>query len=53
MIKRELRMHFIAYNLIRCLMQKAALTHDVDLRRVSFKGALEDGRNGSRCWFSV
>jgi hypothetical protein len=41
MIERELRMHFIAYNLIRCLMQKAALTHEVDLRRVSFKGALD------------
>jgi len=41
MIERELRMHFIACNLIRCLMQKAALTHDVDLRRVSFKGALD------------
>lgn len=41
MIERELRMHFIAYNLIRCLMQKAALTHDVDLGRVSFKGALD------------
>lgn len=37
-------MHFIAYNLIRCLMQKAALTHDVDLRRVSFKGALDSLR---------
>jgi IS4 transposase len=33
MIERELRMHFIAYNLIRCVMQKAALTHDVDLAR--------------------
>ena len=41
MIERELRMHFIAYNLIRCLMQKAALTHDVDLRRISFKGCLD------------
>lgn len=41
MIERELRMHFIAYNLIRCLMQTAALTHDLDLRRVSFKGALD------------
>lgn len=45
MIERELRMHFIAYNLIRCLMQKAALTHDVDLRRVSFKGALDTLRH--------
>jgi len=41
MIERELRRHFIAYNLIRCLMQKAALAHDVDLRRVSCKGALD------------
>lgn len=41
MVERELRMHFIAYNLVRCLMQKAALTHDVDLARLSFKGALD------------
>lgn len=41
MIERELRMHFIAFNLVRCVMQKAALTHDVDLNRVSFKGALD------------
>jgi len=41
MIEREMRMHFIAYNLVRCLMQKAALTHDVDLGRLSFKGALD------------
>lgn len=41
MIEREVRMHLIAYNLVRCLMQKAALTHAVDLGRVSFKGALD------------
>lgn len=41
MIEREVRMHFIAYNLVRCLMQKAALTHDVELARVSFKGSLD------------
>jgi hypothetical protein len=41
MIERELRMHFIAYNLIRCVMQTAALTHDVDLCRISFKGCLD------------
>lgn len=41
MIEREIRMQFIAYNLIRCLMQKAALTHNVDLRRASFKGSLD------------
>lgn len=41
MIERELRMHFIAYNLIRSLMQKASLTHAVDLARLSFKGSLD------------
>jgi len=44
MIERELKMHFIAYNLIRCVMQKAALTHDVDLNRLSFKGCLDTVR---------
>lgn len=44
MIERELRMHFIAYNLIRCVMQKAALTHDVDLKRLSFKGCMDTVR---------
>jgi hypothetical protein len=44
MIERELRMHFIAYNLIRCIMQKAALTYEVDLCRVSFKGCLDTVR---------
>lgn len=44
MIERELRMHFIAYNLIRCVMQKAALTHNVDLKRLSFKGCLDTVR---------
>jgi hypothetical protein len=44
MIERELRMHWIAYNLVRCVMQKAALTHDVDLGRVSFKGTLDTVR---------
>jgi hypothetical protein len=34
-------MHFIAYNLVRSVMQKAALTHDVNLKRVSFKGCLD------------
>jgi hypothetical protein len=41
MIERELRMHFIAYNLLRCVMQKAALTHGADLDRLSFKGCLD------------
>jgi hypothetical protein len=41
MIERELQMHFIAYNLVRSVMQKSALTHDVNLQRVSFKGCLD------------
>ena len=44
MIERELRMHFVAYNLIRCVMQKAALTHDADINRLSFKGCLDTVR---------
>ncbi len=44
MIERELRMHFITYNLIRCVMQKAALTHNTDLHRLSFKGCLDTVR---------
>ena len=44
MIERELRMHFIAYNLIRCVMQQSALTHNIDLNRISFKGCLDTVR---------
>jgi hypothetical protein len=45
MIERELRMHFVAYNLIRCVMQKAALAHGADLNRLSFKGSLDTVRH--------
>ena len=41
MIERELQMHIVAYNLIRCVMQKSALTNDVDLSRLSFKGCMD------------
>ena len=41
MIECELKMHLVAYNLIRCVMQRSALTHDVDLNRLSFKGCLD------------
>lgn len=44
MIERELRMHFVAYNLIRCVMQKAALAHNTDINRLSFKGCLDTVR---------
>lgn len=41
MIVKELLMHRIAYNLVRALMQRAAVTHDVPLARLSFKGTLD------------
>jgi len=41
MIRKELQIHLIAYNLVRVLMQKAAHLHDVPLDRISFKGSLD------------
>ena len=41
MVLKELAMHRIAYNLIRAVMQRAAITYDVDLERISFKGSLD------------
>jgi hypothetical protein len=41
MIRKEIAMHRIAYNLVRLLMQRASLTHHVPLVRISFKGALD------------
>jgi NAD(P)-dependent dehydrogenase (short-subunit alcohol dehydrogenase family) len=35
MLHKELLLHLIAYNLIRCLMQHAAISHQVDLSRLS------------------
>lgn len=37
MIKKELAMHFIAYNLIRDLMFQAASAHSIPLKSISFK----------------
>ena len=41
MIRRELHMHMIAYNLIRTLMLQSALTYHTPLGRVSFKGSCD------------
>jgi hypothetical protein len=41
MIRRELHMHMIAYNLIRGLMLQSALTYDMPLCRISFKGTCD------------
>lgn len=41
MIRRELCLFAIAYNLVRALMQKAAHTYALDLTRISFKGTVD------------
>jgi len=50
MVDRSLAMHLIAYQLIRGLMQEAALTWDIPLERMSFVGALDGCRHfGEAC----
>lgn len=41
MVEKEIGMHFLAYNLIRGVMAKAAEAHGEQPRHVSFKGALQ------------
>lgn len=41
MLYRELMMHLIGYNLVRCLMVEAASIYEVDLERISFKGSVD------------
>lgn len=45
MIRKEILMHFIAYNCIRRLMYEAAEEADLEVRVVSFKGSLQALRN--------
>ena len=45
LVDKELLLHLIAYNLIRSLMQHAALRHRVALRQLSFKGTLDTLRH--------
>jgi hypothetical protein len=45
MIERALAMHLLAYQLIRGLMQEAALSWDVPLERISFQGAVDGTRH--------
>ena len=40
MVRKEIVMHLLAYNLIRLLMGHAAARHGRDLRRLSFAGTL-------------
>jgi hypothetical protein len=45
MVRRELLMHLIAYNLIRGLMVEAASIHDLALERISFRGSVDTLRH--------
>lgn len=45
MIRKEILMHFIAYNCIRQLMSEAAREADLATRKISFKGSLQALRN--------
>lgn len=41
MVRKEIWMHLLAYNLIRTLMAEAALAADLNPRDISFKGTLQ------------
>jgi len=41
MVRKEIALHRIAYNLVRLLMQRAAIIHHSPLARISFKGTLD------------
>lgn len=41
MVRKEIVMHAIAYNLIRALMQQAAALYHVPIERLSFKGSVD------------
>jgi DDE family transposase len=41
MVRKEIWMHLLGYNLIRGVMAKAAETHDKEPRQLSFKGTLQ------------
>jgi hypothetical protein len=45
LIEKEIWMQAIAYNLVRALMLEAAMTHQVPLDRLSFKGTVDTIRN--------
>lgn len=47
MIRKEILMHFIAYNCVRMLMHDAANNADMSVRKVSFKGSLQAIRSWS------
>jgi hypothetical protein len=53
MIEKELAMHVLGYNLVRCVMQESAHLHHVDLRDLSFKGSLDTLRQFAAAFESL
>jgi Transposase DDE domain len=47
MIHKELEMHLIGYNFIRCLMAESAALYERPLERISFKGSVDAVRQYS------
>ena len=47
MVRKEIIMHAIAYNLIRALMQQAAILYFLPIERLSFKGTVDTIRQWS------
>ena len=41
LVRKEILMNLIAYNAVRLLMMRSATEHEVNARRLSFKGALQ------------
>lgn len=41
MAEKELLAYLVAHNLVRCVMALAAVSHEIELERVSFKGSLD------------
>jgi hypothetical protein len=52
MLYRELVMHLIGYNLIRCLMVEAAIIRELPLERSSFKGSVDTVRTRRKIKFT-
>lgn len=47
MVETEVMMHAVSYNLVRSLMQEAAIRHQIDLTRISFKDTVDALRHWS------
>jgi hypothetical protein len=52
-LQREIRLHFLVYNLVRRLMLESARTHRVPLERISFAGSLAAARRYSEALLQV